>query len=376
MARFFLQYHFQTLAVMANKKQLKSRQLPAWKFNLSDGSMRLRDLIKNVDGINMYNGLDMIIEVNADSEEEAVTLSKNHCETVLNLITLCTVTFCHPGRLINTIRFGQKNLPTLRYYVYPFDQKENYGSPVLIDESTFAKIHEAYYGQRDIESQRRLMRALTWLRKGINEEDTVDEFTSYWIGLEVLRCRLRRWLKKSGSKKDPGEWDGLKHVFEKELNYPDFENIKCARNGLLHGFRELSPDFVNEINGYVEPARRALIASAALVLGLEPKILRSIVSKDVRRALRQWHVIEGDIEGLPDDFDGLVSIYPRVELERSDQKSYEYDDEEGKLKVKGGYNLRMDMPNATWYPKAAEQWGGKDAGVDQGALSVEKNEQQ
>ncbi len=77
--------------------------------------------------------------------------------------------------------------------------------------------------------------------------------------------------------------------------------------------------------------------------------------------------------GLPDDFDGLVSIYPRVELERSAQKSYEYDDV-GKLKVKGDYNLRMDMPNATWYPKAAEQWGSKDSGVDQGALSVKENE--
>lgn len=374
MSKFFLQYHCQTLACLARKEQLQNRQLPIWRFSLPNASAALHDSIRSRGNIDLYNGLNIFIEVESDSDEEALSLSKNHCETILNLITFSTLAFCSPGELISQIEFGPQDLPQFRFYINPAEE-EFIASPVLIDGDKFAKIYDAYHGLNDIDSQRRSMRALSWLRKGINEQDAVDEFTSYWVGLEVIKCRLRRSLKKSGQMKDPGEWDGVKHIYEETVGNNNFCNIELARNGLLHGFRELSPEFVEEMVGYVEPTRNTLIASITTILGLEKDILDFIVSKDVRRALKQRHVIEGDVEGIIDDFDRLVPNYPKAKMQMPDTKKYELDNN-GNLKIEGEYNVRFKGPtNAHWHVKATELWIGGDSSISQAKLSVDKSKE-
>jgi hypothetical protein len=215
------------------------------------------------------------------------------------------------------------------------------------------------------------MRALSWFRKGVGEENPVDEFISYWTGLEIVKCILRRNLKSQRKKVD--EWDGVKDIYENILHYSRFDDgAKEARNGLLHGSHELSPDFVNEISTYIEPLRKTLIISIGEIIGLEKQVTDSIILKDIRKtSLNLFNVIEGEVEGLAYEFEKIVENYPKLRLEMHNIKC-EFDSE-GDLKVTGEQNLRFFCtPNAKLLTKAGELWAIKDPGVKNVSIKMQK----
>ena len=103
-------------------------------------------------------------------------------------------------------------------------------------------------------SSKRVIRAIRWLRKMHTEDDILDRFLAGWTGLETLNPELCdhfgvdpsaddvRTCGKCGEKlvqKVPRA-TGLKELFVREGKQEVYDACSQARNGLLHGFRDIS----------------------------------------------------------------------------------------------------------------------------------------
>ena len=360
MNRFIIQYHSITLASIANRAEQQVFPLPTWRLDFSNNNIVqvVGDAVEQKDNINLHSGLRIIVQCHALTSEKAETVAKNLTEHLLNMVTLSTLAFSNPAQLVSIIEFTGKQLPLMRNFIYPFDGQELLGSLAPINESEFREIFDAFNRCAD---QQRIARALSWLRKGINEENFVDEFTANWIGLEVIAGVLRRMLKMRVQ--DPGPWDGLEDVYERELGFSNFNDVKGARDSLLHGFKELSDSFIKEIASYVVPTRQTLIASVARIIGLSKPTRDALLSKQVRRLRRKpWIVVEGELQNLPADFDELIKNYPSVRP-TSVTTGFSLSDE-GTLNLNTKVTKTFLAPaGVTWHPKSSEQWGDEDAGI-------------
>lgn len=363
MDRYGIQYHSRTLAALVGRDKQQTFPLSGWVFDfpVHEVKMVLFDSIKKIDNINLHTGLNIITALKANSVEEARDTSRNFVETTLDLVSFSTLTYCNPTKLVSVINISDADMEAhpFMHYVYPFDGQEILGSLSVINEPTFRALFEAYTKSSH---QQRTLRALTWLRKGIGEENFTNEFVSYWVGLEVIKHILRRELKRK--MRNVGEWDGVKDIFTNKLHFNDFDTIKKdARNGLLHGFRQQDNEFAKEIESHVEPIRKTLIACIGSILGLEENTILTITNKTPRR-IRQnpWSLIEGVLKKIPKDFDELVKNYPMVDAEIANKKSSI--DQRGELKITFKVTHRFHGPSgAKWEVKAIELWGDKDAGI-------------
>jgi hypothetical protein len=262
---------------------------------------------------------------------------------------------------------GDRGPYEFEHYSYPFFGQELIGSLSVIEELTFRLIFDAY---KDNPHQQRIMRALTWLRKGLGEETTVDEFVSYWVGLEVIKCILRR--KLVWKIRNPGEWAGVEDIFTNKLNFQNFRTIeKNARNALLHGYRALDDQLVKEIDAYIEPVRKTLIFCIGSILGLQDDITLVICNKVPRRIRRSpWAVLEGNMSNLPAGFDELARDFPTINSEIVDKRFTV--DEKGELSM--AFKIRQTFigpSEAKLEITASQSWVDKDSGIGHMNITVD-----
>lgn len=371
MNRYIIQYHSKTSAALAGRDKQQTFPLPGWIFNYPnlpnyELTISLSDRVKKTDNVNLHTGLNIVADIKTDSEEDARETSKDFVETLLSLVSFSTLTHCESATLVSIINID-KEAPPFRYYVYHFEEQEILDALSQIDKPTFGTTFEAY----DKSSYKsRTTRALTWLRKGIGEENVIDEFISYWVGLEVIKGILRRNLRYKT--KNPGEWDGVKDIFTNKLSFQNFDAIKGARRRLFHGGKEedkLDNEFVRELKSYLEPVRKALVFGIGIIWGLENSIISTIANKTPRRIKQApWTVIKGNFENLPRDFNELVKNYPTLDAEIIN-KQFSIDQESNltmRVKVTHHFRSRSDT---TWKLREIEQWGNKDAGIQQCTLN-------
>jgi hypothetical protein len=366
MNRYCFHYHSGTLASLVGRKEQQALPRSSWVFDFQKDGAKVAfiDSIMKVSGINLHTGLNMIVDVKAESVSGAREISKNFTEMLLNLITYSTLAYCSPANLVSMMEIGDKEPHRFEHYVYPFDEQELIGSLSVIDESLFGAIFQSY----DRSScPQRVMRSLFWLRKGVGEENKVDQFVSYWVGLEVIQHILRRNL--ATKMKNPGEWAGVEDIFTRKLHFKNFGAVKKdGRNGLLHGFRELDDKFVREIASYVEPLRKTLIFCIGSVLDLKDSNTLTISNKTPRGIPKgSWAIIKGDISDLPVTFNDLIRDYPGVDAEVTN-KEFSID-ENGELKLKFKTDHHFHGSSGTkWMVKSLELWGDKDAGIRHGGI--------
>jgi hypothetical protein len=349
------------LAAQARRERQQTLPLPGWQFNFPGQSLNLvlYDRVEKTPNCNLHSGLNIVACLNQDSLGKAKEISKNSVETVLNLISFATLTYCEAAKLITIIYLADNEPHALEHYVYPFAGQDLIGSTRIINESDFGLIFDAYNVNPH---QQRVMRALTWLRKGVGEESHVDEFVCYWVALEVIKCILRR--KLVWKIRNPGEWAGVEDIFINKLHFQDFRIIeKNARNALLHGHRELDDDFMKEIREYVQPIRKTLIFCIGTILGLDDDVIRVICDKDPRRIGRDpWAILEGNVSGLPTDFDELAKNFPAVDTEIVN-KEFSVD-QKGELNMAFRVSHRFSAPNgAKLNIVACQSWGDLNTGI-------------
>ena len=372
MNRYIVQYHSRTPAALASIAKQQTFPLSGWIFNYPnlpnyELKIALGDHVKKTDDINLHTGLNITADMKADSEEEARDISKSHVETLLNLISFSSLTYCDAATLVSIISITDKETHPSSYYVYPFSEQEIIGGLRIIDRPTFGTIFEAY----DKSSyQPRTLRALTWLRKGIGEENPVDQFICYWTGWEVIRGILRRNLRCQI--RNPREWDGIKVILTNKLSFQNFDAIKHARRRLFHGGKEedkLDDDFVREIKTYLEPMRKALVFGIGSIWGLGDSTTISTIANKIPRRIKQmpWHILKGNFYNLPKDFNELIKNYPTLETEITN-KQFSIS-QEGNLDVEFKVSHRFHATSGIkWVPTETQAWGKKDSGIQQLAL--------
>ncbi len=364
MNRYIVQYHSRTLAALDSIAKQQTFPLSGWIFNYPnlpnyELKIALSDHVKKTDNLNLHTGLNITADMKADSEGEARETSKNFVEILLNLISFSTLTYCDAATLVSIISITDKETHPFSYYVYPFSEQEIISQLSIIDEPTFGTVFEAY----DKSSYKpRITRALTWLRKGIGEENAVDQFISYWVGLEVIKHVLSPEKINTDE-----EWRKVEEIFTGKLHFQDFGKVKQdGRNGLLHGFRELDNEFVREIGSYVEPIRKTLIFCIGSIWGLEDSTTISTITNKTPRRIEQmlWRVLKGNHENLPKDFNELIKNYPTIEAEITN-KQFSIS-QEGNLEVEFKVTHHFHGTSAVkWALTETQGWGKKDSGIQQ-----------
>ena len=367
MNRYIIQYYSKTRVALAKRDKQQTFPIHQWIFkypNLQNYELMiaLGDKIKKTDNVQLHTGLNIIADIKAGSEEEARDVSKNFVETLLNLISFSTITYCDSSILVSVISITDGESHPFQCYVYPFEEQEILNSLIHIEEPTFGIIFNAYYKSS---YKPRILRALTWLRQGIGEDNFINEFISYWNSLEVIKGILRRNLKDKVKK--PSEWAGVERVFLAEVSYCKFNDIRNVRRRLFHGGREddrLDNEFMGEIKGHLEPMRKALIFCIGNILGLEHDTTLSIANKTPHRIENaRWSILKGNLKNLPREFSELVKNYPTIEAKVvHEQFSI---DQEGKIAVKSKIDHHFSSGgDIKWELRIIEQWTSKDTGID------------
>ena len=333
---FYIQYCAKTQLTISNLEELQQTPLPLWKVNFGDTIVVIQDCIRLEGADKLHAGLEFIVHVHAPNEEEAKEKSKGVVELILNLISFSMLCSCDAAKIINVIEIKMDtNLSPLQYYIYPFENDYTNWSLVKIDIAIFVDVWNNYYKN---EHQKRLMRAMSWFRTGLNKKG-LDEFISYWVGVEILskilkgnvNMRMKKELKKGiiskelikflslssnaiiTKEKDDGwiisdgtkkydvmekkgqlsiyeddnrgckkritdDWIGAKKVFEDKLQCNDFSKIRKIRNEILHGYQELSNEFVKESEKCIPTIRMGLIACISTILDISDENFNKIVN--------------------------------------------------------------------------------------------------
>ena len=104
------------------------------------------------------------------------------------------------------------------------------------------------------QSSKRVLRAIRWLRKMHVEDDILDRFLAGWTGLETLNPELCHHYeieshanetsdcKKCGAEivRTVPRATGLKELFVREDKESIYKACSVARNGLVHGYKEIA----------------------------------------------------------------------------------------------------------------------------------------
>ena len=188
MREFYIQYYSKTLLTIGDLEELQQTPLPLWQVDFGDTTVVIQDCVRLEGADKLHAGLEFIVHACATNEEEAKEKSKGVVEFILNLISFSMLCSCDAAKIINVIEIKMDtNISPLQYYIYPFENDFISWSLVKIDTAIFVEVWNNYDKN---EHRKRLMRAMSWFRTGLNKKG-LDEFISYWVGVEILSKILK-----------------------------------------------------------------------------------------------------------------------------------------------------------------------------------------
>ena len=428
MREFYIQYYSKTLLTIGDLEELQQTPLPLWQVNFGDTTVVIQDCVRLEGADKLHAGLEFIVHACAANEEEAKEKSKGLVERILNLISFSMLCSCDPAKIINVIEIKMDtNVSPLQYYIYPFENDFISWSLVKIDTAIFSEVWNNYDKN---EHRKRLMRAMSWFRTGLNKKG-LDEFISYWVGVEILSKILKgnmdirmknelnkgiiseelikilslssnaiitkekdgEWIISDGTKDydvmekrgqlniymedEQGcrnwitdDWIGAKKVFEDKLQYAGFNKIKRIRSEILHGYKELSNEFVKEAEECTPIMRKGLIACISTILDVSDEIFSKVVNKDIRRGeLERWQVVKGNIENLPSTFDEMIINYPKIEVIKNKKISR---GEDGKLNIEYTFKCEFHDADTKFGIVEVENWGDQHSMMGKERIEIKE----
>ena len=428
MREFYIQYYSKTLLTIGDLEELQQTPLPLLRVDFGDTTVVIQDCVRLEGADKLPAGLEFIVHMCATNEEEAKEKSNGFVEVILNFLSLSMLCSCDAAKIINVIELKMDtNISPLQYYIYPFENDFISWSLVKIDTAIFVEVWNNYDKN---EHQKRLGRAMSWFRTGLNKKG-LDEFISYWVGVEILSKILKgnvdmgmkeelnkgiiskeliknlslssnaiitkekdgKWIISDGTKdydvmekrgqlniymedeqgcrkRITDDWVGAKKVFEDKLQYDDFSKIKRIRNEILHGYKELSNEFVKEAKEYTPLMRKGLVACISTILDVSDEIFSKVVNKDIRRVeLERWQVVKGNIENLPSTFDEMIIDYPKIKIIKNKKISRVAD---GKLNIEYTFKCEFHDADTKFGAEEAEIWGDQHSGVGKEQIEIKE----
>ncbi len=332
---------------MATYEQLQRANRPRKRFSSVDStqpSFVVYDLVRNQDGLTLPAGLGMDAHIDAPNIVEAIS----RCLFAANF-------------LIDVVTFATQAEPSLANFVLAYDatpgvedrelMAHNSLGPALISrplkeylllpilQAANGLRHEAQSSAEAADRIGRVDRAMKWLRKGVGETAILDEFTAYWVGLEVLDPAIRpvervfRTCSECGEAVDrcnhcgseitKGEkttnvLEGVRFVMEEKMGVRKsvFNKIRSMRGALLHGGKDLRDPELETLTTYIPHFRRGLIRAICLTLQMGEEVANELALPDPRRIqsdpiqrLTELVLIE-EVPSLDE-----VDKQPRIELD-------------------------------------------------------------
>ena len=341
MKRYFARYFILTPNCISGRYKIERGNPQGWKFLFGDAEISLIDDKKGLwaDCFLFAKNLD-------HAEEKSNVLIEN----ILGLIDFTTSSYSS-----SSFVSSYEASPDLKMRIY----KQVFHIPT--QERNIAVINEKVFQEIfDKRIEERILRGISWLRKGYLEQEHVDKFIAFWTGLESISELLcdsfeistedrKRICNKCGNVIDKRISSlGTKILFLKEIenNNTLFGRIRGARGKLLHGGGPLSEKFVREIRTYNPLIRRALIIGIGKLLEISDETVKSVIRRktnsysDRVKIIIKTNLVDFNPPGIE-----YFTKQPRLDIESNKLLKREVDDQ-GKLsitkdlKIKTNVNIR------------------------------------
>lgn len=341
MKRYFARYFIVTPNCISGRYEIERGNPQGWKFLFGDAEISLIDAKK---------GLWADCFLFAKDLDHAEEKSKFLIENILSLIDFATYSYSSSS-FVSSYE-ASPDLEMRRYkQVFHIPTQER--NIAVINERIFEEI----FGKR---IEERILRGISWLRKGYLEQKYVDKFIAFWTGLESISELLcdffeispedrKRICNKCGNTIDKRVSSlGTKTLFLKEIenNNTLFRRIRGARGKLLHGGGPLSEKFIDEIKTYNPLIRKALITGIGKLLEISDETVKSVIQRKPNSYSDRVKII---IKTNLADFNppGIEQFtkQPRLDMESNKLLKREVDNQ-GKLnitkdlKIKTNVNIR------------------------------------
>lgn len=357
MRRYFARYFIETPNAIGCRKDIESGRALGWRFKFGNNEIGLYDY---------KQGLCADCYVEAESQASAEERAKTFVENMLNLIDFSTSSASNSPLFISVYESteGLTMRSFKQVFYVPFSER----NIVLIDKDIFGGIFNNFDKNQDT----RIMRAISWLRKGYLEQKFVDKFVAFWTGLESINELLCNFFQiskedrkikcnKCGNEISSISSVGIKNLFINN-NTKEFENIRRVRGKLLHGGGPLDNTFVEEIKKYIPSVRKALIKGVSQLLLIKNEVIENILQKSGRLYNEQLRII---LKANLTNFEPLAldefSKQPRVDL--SEQNLLDrMVNKNGKLNLKVRSNFIFR--NATFNNISIELWGDDNTALE------------
>lgn len=363
MKKYFVRYFIETLNSIGSRKDIEDGKALGWKFNFGNNEVGLYD---------QKQGLYADCYVEAESQmptEQIEEKAKTFVENISNLIDFSTSSASNSPLFINLYEAtdGLISRPFKQVFYIPLPER----NVSLINKEIFEEIFNNFNKNQDS----RIVRAISWLRKGYLEQKFIDKFIAFWTGLESINELLCDSLnvpkedrkikcKRCGNEIYSISSVGIKRLFIDilKIDGEKFKAIRRARGKLLHGGGPLDINFVNEIKEHNSIVRNALITGVGKLLGIEKEDIDKIIkqkSKLYKETIRL--IIKANLVNFKSPKLDEFSKQPRVDLSEQNLLNRTID-KDGKLNLKE--KQKFIFRNATFNDISSELWVDDNTAIE------------
>jgi hypothetical protein len=242
-------------------------------------------------GITTSNGLGVHVHLDADDLSDAVRTAKDITEVLLGTLSFASVGACPPA----VWRRAYEASPGLvkRRYRQFFEYRIP-GTMQQIDQAVYAAVFRAI----DPLPDERIIRAMTWFRRGLGQASVYDRLIHYWSTLETLDGLLEVALPPPKAVTEPRLGKGMLRFFVAALGYTAdaYWALKSTRNDVIHGLVPLSRELTEKIGAQMPELHHSCVAALCYVLKIEPETEAAIADLLVARGEPFSGHMEADIE--------------------------------------------------------------------------------
>jgi len=229
-------------------------------------------------GIATSNGLAIHILLDAEDLDDAVAMAKDITEVLLSTLAFASLSECPPAEWRRAYE-ATSGLTSRRYR-----QHFSYHVPGTMQQIA-SEIYTGVFKSIDPLPDERLIRAMTWFRRGLSQDNVYDELIYYWTAFETLNGLLEAALPEPACKREPKLGKGILRYFVTHLSYDTdgYWVLKDTRNDIIHGLVPLSRELTDKVRTQLPELRRSCIAALCFLLGIEREIEDMIADQIIAR---------------------------------------------------------------------------------------------
>jgi len=330
--RYFIRYFIETPNSVGNRMDIEEGKVFSWKFNFNNNEIGLYD---------HRHGLFVDCYIIAENQETAEKKLEILIENILNLIDFSTSSASNV-LLFDSSYDATPNLSKRNYkqiFYIPISDR----NVVVINEEIFKEIFHTINKNQDA----RIVRAISWLRKGYLEQKFIDKFVAFWIGLESINELLcdflnitkenrKRKCNKCGNEISSVSLVGIKKLFLEKLKIDNdlFVKMRKARGKLLHGGGPLDDTFIEEVKKYIPLIRKALVMGIGQLLSIKNENIENILQKSTRLYNERLRIVcKTNLINFEPPALGEFNKQPRIDLSEQNLLNRVID-KDGKLNLK------------------------------------------